>query len=186
MAKEYIAGKRKTNYHPGKLLVLSIALLAVVITKTNYLTSTSTNTLKITAIIQTYSNWSFSLGILAIVISVFSCFSWKYSYNLTEYVILSMYCHFVILMIRVISLVPGFWVDHALWIDFQKQYAPLYTNLADLVILARAYGQFFGLTFKNDWVRFLGALVVYMLVKKYIILAYVWLIVQLYVADLIH
>ena len=95
IARQYVLGMRQDHMHPLTLLLLAIGVLVVVLGQTDYLApaSPSEAAKRMYALIREYSNWSFSLGIVAVFVSAVIVFYGRLGYNLTEILALSIYCH---------------------------------------------------------------------------------------------
>ncbi len=186
VAREYVLGMRKKHQHPLKLLLVAIGILMLVIDKTNYIQSADQTTSRAIALVKEYGKWSFSLGIVAIAASTLCVFWKRLRYNVTEHLVLATYCHFVIIALNILNLVPNLFIKDPDWQLWHKQYAQLYMDIADVVILAMAFTQFFFLRLRTEWWKLLLTLALYITFKRGLIYLYAWLLVKLIIHNWIH
>ncbi|MDJ1468575.1 DUF3667 domain-containing protein [Xanthocytophaga flava] len=185
VAREYVMGMRKKHQHPLKLLLVALGILMLVIDKANYIHSADTATNRVIELVKEYGKWSFSLGIIAITVGTLTVFWKRLRYNFTEHLVLATYCHFVIIALNILNLLPNLFINDAQWQLWHKHYSQIYMDIVDVVILAIAFTQFFFLRLRTEWWKLLIALVLYISIKRGLIYLYAWLLVKLIMNQII-
>ncbi len=153
VAREYVLGKRKKHVHPLKLLLIAIGVLLVVLNQTQYLTSvhSSVEASKAFALVREYSKWSFSLGIIAIFFSAYAVFRGRLGYNLTEFLVLAIYCHFLSICFHIANQLPLLIMGSPEVLALHKEYSRFYMYLVNLALITIAFKQFFLIDVRKEW-----------------------------------
>lgn len=179
VAREYVFGARKRHVNPFKLLLIGIAMLVLVLSQTTYFNASSAKASAAMAMVQSWANWSFSLGLVAILGTTQIWFRKRSSFNFIEHLVLACYCQFVIICISILSKLPvlvwrepGFLAAHQLASRWLLEFA-------GAVVLCVACTQFFQLRFRGNELRLLGASATFLVFKWLLVRAYAWLIVQI-------
>lgn len=184
VAREYVLGARKKHVHPLKLLLISIGVLLLVLGQSAYLDSRNAEISKVMTVIRAYGNWSFSLGIVAIVAASWCVLSWRRPYNLTEHLVLGVYVHFLIIVASIINLLPILIFRAPEWLAAHKYWSGYYMQLAEAAILAIAFRQFFDLQWRRDAWRLLLAICTFAICKALLLRLYAIALVKLVLAHL--
>ncbi len=150
-AREYVLGQRKSHTHPLKLLLTAIVVLLLVISQTNYLGSEDARLSKAVELVQAYSKWSFSLGILAILIASNIVFWSRHGFNFVEHLVLATYTHFVIILANIINLAPLLLDSSAKTVAAHRFYTGFYMPFVEVAVVFFAFGQFFAIDWRKQW-----------------------------------
>jgi hypothetical protein len=142
VARDYVLGKRQSHTHPLKLLLAAIVLLLIVIAQTDYLSSTNQTLSKAIELVQAYSKWSFSLGILAILIASNLAFWRRGGFNFVEHMILATYTHFVIIVANIVNLSPLLIRSTPELVQTHRTAAGYYMDWVEAGIVFLSFGQF--------------------------------------------
>lgn len=182
VARDYVLGARKRHVHPLKLLLFAIGLLLVVLARSNYLEASNGRANAVMELVRSWSNWSFSLGILAILASSWIVFRRRGGYNLAEHLVLAVYCHFLVICVSVLNKLPTLLWPSPEFLAMHKAATVWFMDGAGMLILALAFSQFFGLAWRRDALRLLTALFVFVGLKWLLLRLYALLIVQIVLA----
>lgn len=165
VAREFVLGARARHVHPLKLLLIAIAILLVVMARTNALEAQHANYSRALELVRAYANWSYSLGIFAIVGASTMVLRWRAPFNLTEHLVLGAYTHFLVIVANILNQLPlllwrapAFLAQHKLWSTW-----PMYAIEALIVVFV--FRQFFQLSWRRDGWRLLLAAVVFVALK---------------------
>jgi hypothetical protein len=151
VAREYVLGRRKSHTHPLKLLLAAIVVLLLVIAQTNYLGSSDATLSKAVALVQSWSKWSFSLGILAILIASNLVFWSRQGFNVIEHLVLATYAQFVIIVANIVNLSPLLLDSNAELVAAHRFYTGYYMDWVEAAIVFFAFGQFFAIDWRQQW-----------------------------------
>lgn len=167
VARQYVLGMRKDHMHPLTLLLLAIGVLVVVLGQTEYLApaSPSEAAKRMYALIREYSNWSFSLGIVAVFVSATIVFYGRLGYSLTEILVLSIYCHALFIGMQIVNQSPLLLWPTPELMRWHQRYSPYYMNALQAVVLLLAFKQFFLVDLRREWWKLLLAGVFFGAVK---------------------
>jgi hypothetical protein len=183
VAREYVLGARKKHVHPLKLLLIAIGVLLLVLAQSAYLDSQNAHISKAMAMVRAYGNWSFSLGIVAIVTASWSVLSWRRPFNITEHLVLAVYVHFLIIVASIANLLPILVFRTPEFLAAHKHWSGYYMHLVEAAILAIAFSQFFALHWCRDSWRLLLAICVFSLCKALLLRLFAIALVKLVIAQ---
>jgi hypothetical protein len=151
VAREYVLGQRKSHTHPLKLLLAAIVVLLLVIAHVDYLGTQDARLSKAVVLVQSWSKWSFSLGILAILIASNIVFWTRQGFNFIEHLVLATYTHFVIIVANIINLSPLLLNSTAEIVKSHRFYTGYYMPFVEIGIVFFAFGQFFAIDWRQQW-----------------------------------
>lgn len=151
VARAYVLGERKGHIHPLKLLLAAIVLLLVVIAQTGYLSTGDATLNKAIALVQSYSKWSFSLGILAVLIASHLVFWRRQGFNFVEHLVLATYVQLVIIMANIINLSPLLLRTSPELVKRHREITGTYMDWVEAGIVCLAFGQFFAVDWRRQW-----------------------------------
>jgi hypothetical protein len=177
VAREFVLGRRKQHVHPLKLLLIAIGLLLLVLGQSSMLDSNNANVSKAMLIVRAYANWSFSIGIIAIVFASMAVFVRRHTYNLTEHLVLGVYCHFLIIVLSIVNLLPTLVFRDPHWLALHRSWSGWPLALIETIIVVHAFRQFFGLAWRAQAWQLLAAGLVFAIGK--------WLLLRLYAMALV-
>ncbi|SMC92295.1 DUF3667 domain-containing protein [Rhizobium sp. RU36D] len=184
VAREYVFGARKKNIHPLKLFLTGVVVLLLVLAQTSYLTSSSKTVSKALAMVQDYSKWSFSLGILAILTASLAVFSFRRAFNIVEHLVLATYTHFAVILANVINISPLIiWGGTEAVIAHRARSAFYMTWIEGLIVFV-AFVQFFRIDLRRRWWLPLAAAVIFTLVKKGLVYLYARAVIRIVMSQL--
>lgn len=141
-------GGRTTWMHPLKLLVATVAVLVLLLATNQYFSVYADvardNVVKrMAAQVLAYSNWSFSLGIVAIVAAASIVFRRRLGYNLIEVTVLAIYCQSIVLAFISLNLLPTLiWRDPSVILAHKAAsqiYVPILKALVVVVAIASSF-----------------------------------------------
>lgn len=166
VARDYVMGRRAAHMHPLKLLVALVAVLVLILAANQYFghygyAGRDSDVDKMAQRVMAYANWSFSLGIIAIFLGGWLLFRGRLGYNAIEQAILAIYCQNLVLALIILNLLPTLiWrtPDFIMWHKAASRY---YVPTIKLLIVGRAYKQFFLLTWRSDWLKLLSACLIF-------------------------
>lgn len=184
VARAYVLGARKQHVHPLKLLLVAIGLLLLVLGRSQALASQDARVSEAMTIVQAYANWSFSIGIVAIVLASAAVFMWRQPYNLTEHLVLGVYVHFLVIVASVINLLPTLVFRDPHWLALHKAWSSGPMSAVEALIVMRAYAQFFDTSWRRSTARLLLAGLVFVAVKWLLLRLYAIVLVKLVLARL--
>jgi hypothetical protein len=185
VAREFVLGMRKRHVHPLKLLLAAIAVLLIVLAQTRYLSSSSVSVNKALEVIKKYADWSFSLGVVAILASSWLVFGRRLGYNLVEHLVLAVYTHFLVLCAAILNLLPLLMWRDAAWLAWHKQYSGYWMTVIELGVVALAFTQFFHIETRRDVLRLTLATALFYGIKKSLLWLYAWTLVKLVLANVL-
>lgn len=151
VAREYVFGQRKSHTHPLKLLLAAIVVLLLVIAQTDYLGTDDETLSRAVELVRSYSKWSFSLGILAILIASNIAFWSRGGFNIFEHLVLATYTHFVILVASILSLSPLLLDSSRQAVAAHRAASAVYMGWIEAGIVFLAFGQFFAISWRQQW-----------------------------------
>jgi hypothetical protein len=151
VAREYVLGQRKSHTHPLKLLLAAIVVLLLVIAQVDYLGTQDARLSRAVVLVQSWSKWSFSLGILAILIASNIVFWTRQGFNFIEHLVLATYAHYVIIVANIINVSPLLLDSSAQTVKSHRFYAGFYMPLVEIGIVFFAFGQFFAIDWRQQW-----------------------------------
>lgn len=184
VARDYVLGRRKSHTHPLKLLLAAIVLLLLLIAQTDYLGTQDERLSKAVSMVQSWSKWSFSLGILAVLIASNIVFWKRQGFNFIEHLVLAIYTHFVIIVANIINLSPLLFHSTAELVKSHRFYTGYYMPFVEIGIVFFAFGQFFAIDWRQQWWwPAIGAGMFY-LVKEGLFYLYARAVIRIVVAQL--
>lgn len=178
VAREYVLGRRKRHVHPLKLLAAAIAVLVLVVGQTHAMESDKAHLSQAMAAVRRWSDWSFSLGILAILATSWTVFGRRLGYNLAEHLVLAVYTHFLVLVLSILGLLPLLVLRDPAWVAAWKTASAWPKALAEAGLVALACAQFFLTVWRRDGLRLLAAAALFLGLKKALLWLYAWALVQ--------
>lgn len=184
VAREYVMGRRTTWMHPLKLLVATVAVLVLMLATNQYFSvyagvDRDGVVKRMAAQVLAYSNWSFSLGIVAIVAAAAIVFRRRLGYNLVEVMVLAIYCQSIVLAFISVNMLPTLiWRDPA-FILAHKAASQIYVPILKTLIVVVAYRQFFLLSWRTDWPRLVLAGIMVAAINWTLLRIYAWVILWL-------
>lgn len=184
VAREYVFGARKRHVHPLKLLLVAIGVQLLVSAQSDYMGSGNAGVSRAMALVRSYANWSFSLGIVAIVTTSVLVFRRRGGYNFTEHLVLAVYCHFLIVCAAVISLLPTLLWRAPEWLASHKAWSGVYMGPVEAGLVMLAFQQFFLLDVRREWWRLLLAGALFASIKWGLVRLYAMAVVKLVMAQL--
>ena len=166
VARAYVLGERKQHVHPLKLLLAAIVLLLVVIHQTEFFGSASPGLSKALELVQAYSKWSFSIGIVAILAASLLVFRRRGGFNVVEHLVLATYTHFVILTANILNLLPLYVWTGAEAVKAHRAVSGYYMSGIEACIVFAAFTQFFAIDLRRQWWWPLIGTAVFYAIKK--------------------
>lgn len=151
VAREYVLGQRKSHTHPLKLLLAAIVVLLLVIAQVDYLGTDDARLSKAVELVQSWSKWSFSLGILAVLIASNIVFWSRQGFNFIEHLVLATYTHFVIIVASIVNISPLLLDSNVQLVKSHRVYTGYYMPWVEAVIVFFAFGQFFAIDWRQQW-----------------------------------
>lgn len=179
VARDYVLGRRAAYIHPLKLLVALVAVLVLVLAANRYFAAAGADgdVARMADRVMAYANWSFTLGIFAILLGSILGFGRRLGYNAIEHGVLAVYCQNLILAIVILNLLPTLvWRDPA-FVQAHRQASAYYLYPIKLAVVAVGYAQFFRLRLAHDWPRLALACCIY--------LAASWALLRVYAAAIL-
>lgn len=184
VARAYVLGERKKHVHPFKLLLAAIVLLLVTISWTGYLASSDATLNKAIALVQSYSKWSFSLGILAVFIASTIVFWRSQAFNWVEHLVLATYTHFVIIAANIINLSPLMIRSSPELVARHREISGWYMGWVEAGIVFLALGQFFDIDWRRHWWRPAVGAAVFYAAKEGLLYLYARAVIRIVLAQL--
>jgi len=151
VAREYVFGQRKSHTHPLKLLLAAIVVLLLLIAQVDYLGTDDARLSKAVELVQSWSKWSFSLGILAVLIASNIVFWSRQGFNFIEHLVLAAYTHFVIIVASIVNISPLLLDSNVQLVKSHRFYTGYYMPWIEAVIVFFAFGQFFAIDWRQQW-----------------------------------
>lgn len=184
IAREFVLGARAKHVHPLKLLLIAIGVQLLVLAQTHHLDTRDANLSRVMELVRAYANWSFSLGIFAIVGASLLVLRWRRAYNLTEHLVLGVYVHFLIIVANIVNQLPVLVFRDPAFLAAHKQWSAWPMDAIEALIMLFAFRQFFQLDLKRDAWRLLLAAAVFIGLKYLLVRLYSYALVKLVLAQL--
>nr|WP_250812569.1 DUF3667 domain-containing protein [Neorhizobium tomejilense] len=184
VAREYVFGQRKSHTHPMKLLLASIIALLLVIAQVDYLGTDDARLGRAIALVQAYSKWSFSLGILAVLIASKVVFWSRQGFNFVEHLVLATYTHFVIIVANIVNLSPLLLDSNVRLVKTHQFYTAYYMPWVEAGIVFVAFGQFFAIDWRQQWWWAAMGAALFYLTKETLFHLYARAVIRIVVAQL--
>lgn len=184
VARDYVLGQRKSHIHPLKLLLAAIVVLLLVIAQTDYLNSADATLNKALALVQAYSKWSFSLGIIAVLIASNLTFRWGRDFNFVEHLVLATYTHFVIIVANILNLSPLLLHSTPELVAAHRRVGGYYMGWVEAGIVCVAFGQFFAIDWRRQWWWPVCGAAVFWVVKQGLFYLYARAVIRIVLAQL--
>lgn len=173
VAREYVLGMRRHHFHPLKLLLVAIALLALALSRVDYLQSHRFGEVnEAMTLVTRYANWSFSLGIVAIFAASMLVFPRRLNYRPIEHLVLAAYCHALILLLSVVNLTPLLFNPSPEFVQQHRLASSYYLFAIKAIVVAFAFKQFFVVDLRRRGWQLLLAVLVFVAIN--------WALVRLY------
>lgn len=185
VAREYVMGMRQRHVHPLKLLLFAIALLLLVLARNRYFGADAlahggdAKLERMAALVQGYANWSFSTGILAILVASLLVFRRRLGYNAIEHSVLAVYCQVLVIGVILLNMLPTLVWNTPEFIRAYKAASGVYLYAFKIAIVAIAFQQFYLVSLRREWPRLLLAVAVYVAASWLLLRAYARLILAL-------
>jgi ribosomal protein L37E len=183
VARDYVLGARASHVHPLKLLLAAIVVLLLVIHQTGYLGSTSARLSAAIALVQSYSKWSFSLGILAVLLASSLTFWRARGFNLVEHLVLATYTHFVILIASIVNIAPLLVHSTPELVKQHRALSGWYMTGIEAAVVFLAFTQFFAVDWRRHWWRPALGAAAYVLIKKGLLWLYARAVITIVMAQ---
>ena len=184
VARAYVLGARTRFIHPFKLLLSCIVFLILVIAQTGYLTASTKELSRAVELVQSYSKWSFSLGVFAIFgASMLAFWRWR-PFNAVEHLVLAAYAHSTVLMANIINIAPLMLVSDPARVIAHRSAAKGYMTWIEAAIVFLALGQFFAVDWRRQWWWPALGTVIFVLLKQGLIWLYARAIIRIVMAQL--
>ncbi|WEZ85720.1 DUF3667 domain-containing protein (plasmid) [Rhizobium sp. 32-5/1] len=184
VARAYVLGERKRHVHPLKLLLAAIVLLLLVIHQTDFFGSASPGLSKAIVLVRDYSKWSFSIGIVAILIASLTVFRRRGGFNAVEHLVLATYAHFVILIANILNLLPLYWWTGLDAVKAHRAISGYYMGWVEAGIVFVAFTQFFSIDLRRQWWWPLLGTAIFYAVKKGALYLYGRAVIRIVMAQL--
>ena len=184
IAREFVLGARARHVHPLKLLLIAIGVQVLVLSHTSRLEAQDANLNQVMALIRTYANWSFSLGIFAIVGASMLVLRWRQPFNLTEHLVLGVYAHFLIIVANIINQLPVLVFRDPQFLKLHQQWSAWPMDGVEALIALVAFRQFFQLEARREAWRLALAGVVFVALKFLLLRLYSYALVKIVLAQL--
>lgn len=188
VAREYVCGARSRHVHPLKLLLVCMALLALVLDRTAFMTSASSASSPVLAsamaMAQRFGNWSFALAIVSIVAATRLVFRGRGGFNLVEILVFAAYCHAAMIALHLLNLLPLLVPHDPEFLQAWKDASKWYMYALKCALLLVAWTQFFRLDARRDPWRLLLATAFFVAIDLLLRRAYAWLVIEIVLARL--
>jgi len=184
VAREFVLGARARHVHPLKLLLVAIGVLLLVLARTNAIEARDANLGKAMELVRSYANWSFSLGIVAIVGASQAVLRWRQPFNLTEHLVLGVYAHFVVIVANIANRLPLLVIRAPAFLAWHKQWSAWPMDAVEAALVAFAFAQFFQLSWRRDAWRLLLAAAVFVALKTALLKLFAMVVVKIVLAQL--
>ncbi len=143
VALEYVQGARKRHVHPLKLWLFVAALQLLVLQRSGYLDAEGVALGTALALIQTWSNFAFAIGGLALWLACVLVM--KRGYTLAEHAVLAAYTHSLVLAVATLLKLPVLVWRSPEFLALHQSLAPHAQDLVGTLALGLSARQFFGL-----------------------------------------
>ncbi len=183
VAREYVFGARKRYVNPVKLLLIGAAFLLLIVQRGNYLASDNAPVSRVMGIVQTWANLSFSLGVVALVLTTWLFYRGRGGFNVFEHVVLACYSQFVLIVVSIVSKLPTLVCSDAAFVASHRAASGGLIHVASALVFVFACTQFFSLSLQRDWLRLLIATVVFVGARWLLVRAYAFVLVRIALAS---
>ncbi|MCI1710274.1 MAG: hypothetical protein LKM39_07970 [Chiayiivirga sp.] len=129
-------------------------------------------------LIRAWSNWAFSLTILALLAGSWLAFARRGGFNVVEHLVLAVYCHVLVIGASILSKLPllvwrapGFLAAH-------KAASAWFMDAVGALVLGVACTQFFRLDPRRDAGRLALAAIAFLGAKWVLLRAYAWAVAK--------
>jgi hypothetical protein len=170
--------------HPLKLLLIAIGVLLLVLARTNALAAQDANLGKAMELVRSYANWSFSLGIVAIVLASQAVLRWRQPFNLTEHLVLGVYTHFLVIVANIANQLPLLLVRAPAFLARHKAWSAWPMDAVEALIVMAVFRQFFALSWRADAPRLLLAAIAFVASKSVLLKLFAIAVVKIVLAQL--
>ena len=184
VAREFVLGARAKHVHPLKLLLVAIGVHLLVLARTHHLDTQDAQLSRVMELVRAYANWSFSLGIFAIVGASLLVLRWRHAYNLTEHLVLGVYVHFLVIVANIVNQLPVLVFRDPAFLALHRQWSAWPMDGLEALIVVFAFRQFFQLRGARDAWRLLLAALVFVALKYLLVRLYSYALVKLVLAQL--
>lgn len=180
VARDYVFGRRASVVHPLNLLFVLIGVLVILLGHTQYLKpdADSPELAQMFALITDYSKWSFSLGIIAIYVSVWTMFRRHEGYNATEKLVFAVYVHCACIVFQIFNQLPLLLWNDAAVLAWHKRWSPWTMGTLQAAVVSYALWQFFAVRDRPLLWRLGLAVIVYLGCKWSVQQAYARAVVE--------
>ena len=135
-------------------------------------------------LVQSYSKWSFSLGILAILIASNIVFWARQGFNFVEHLVLATYTQFVVIVANILNMSPLLIRTSPELVKQHQAVSAYYMDWVEAGIVLLAFGQFFAIDWRRQWWwPMLGAAVFY-LTKEGLLYLYARAVIRIVLSQL--
>jgi hypothetical protein len=165
VAREFVLGARAKHVHPLKLLLIAIGVMLLVLARTSALDAQDATVGKAMELVRAYANWSFSLGIVAIVGASMAVLRWRQPFNFTEHLVLGVYTHFLVIVASIANKLPLLVLRAPSFLAAHKQWSAWPMNAIEALVVVLVFRQFFQLSWRRDGWRLLLVAVVFVALK---------------------
>ncbi|MCC6591861.1 MAG: DUF3667 domain-containing protein [Xanthomonadales bacterium] len=183
VAREFVLGARKRHPHPLKLLLIAIGLLLLVLARSRHLDSRDATVGQAMSLMQSYAQWSFSIGIVAILAASLLAYRRRGGYNFTEHLVLAIYTHFLVILASILSLLPKLVWRSPEFLAMHRSWSGWGMGVIEMMIVALAFTQFFRLDWRRDGASLLIATLAIAGIKWLLLQIYAWLLVKAVMAS---
>ena len=183
VAREYVLGARARHLHPLKLLLVAFGVMLLVLARTSA-PDANANVGRAMELVRAYANWSFSLGIFAIVGASQLVLRWRQPFNLTEHLVLGVYAHFLVIAANIANKLPLLVLHTPAFVAAHKQWSAWPMNAIEALLVACVFAQFFRLTWRRDGWRLLLAAAVFVAIKFALVQLYSLAVAKVVLAQL--
>jgi hypothetical protein len=167
VALEYVQGARRRHVHPLKLWLFLAALQLLVLQRSGYLDAEGVELAAALALIQSWSNFAFAIGGLALWLACVLVM--KRGYTLAEHAVLAAYAHSLVLAAATLLKLPVLVWRSPEFLGLHQSMAPHAQDLVGALALGIAARQFFGLRGLGGQLH-LALLVAIFLASKWLLL----------------
>jgi hypothetical protein len=179
VAREFVLGARARHIHPLKLLLIAIGLLLLALSRTNALASQNANLGAAIELVRAYANWSFSLGIVAIVGASTLVLRWRQPFNLTEHLVLGVYVHFLVILANLVNQLPLLVLRAPAILAAHKTWSNTPMDIVEALLVVCVFRQFFALSWQRDAWRLLLAAIAFIAIKTLLMRLFSLVVVKL-------
>lgn len=184
VAREYVLGARARHVHPLKLLLVAIGVQLLVLARTHHLDTRDAQLSQVMELVRAYANWSFSLGIFAIVGASLLVLRWRHAYNLTEHLVLGVYVHFLVIVANILNQLSVLAFLDPAFLALHRQWSAWPMDGVEAAIMVFAFAQFFRLDAVRDALRLLLAAAAFVALKYLLVRLYSYALVKFVLAQL--